>query len=115
MNGQQLKGNLDLLLLATLERGARHGYAIISELRDRSEGAFDLAEGTVYPALHRLEREGHVSSRWSNAEGRRRRLYQLTGAGAVALQARRHEWRDFARGVQAVLGLGLAGRAGAVA
>jgi PadR family transcriptional regulator PadR len=104
MNGQQLKGNLELLLLAALEGGPRHGYAIINELRDRSEGAFDLAEGTVYPALHRLERDGVVSSRWSQVEGRRRRIYELTGAGVAALADRRRQWREFAGGVQAILG-----------
>jgi PadR family transcriptional regulator len=58
MNGQVLKGHLDLLLLATVGAGPAHGYAILERLRDRSGGTFDLAEGTVYPALHRLEQAG---------------------------------------------------------
>lgn len=98
------RGHLDLLLLATLRHtGPAHGYALIAALRDRSDGTFDLAEGTVYPALHRLEREGAVASRWSADAARRRRLYELTPAGATALAAKRLEWQRFARGMAAVL------------
>jgi PadR family transcriptional regulator PadR len=104
MNRERLKGNLDLLLLSVLAAGPAHGYAIISALRDRSEGAFDLPEGTIYPALHRLEEAGLLASSWAQAEGRRRRVYGLTEAGAAALAAERTEWRRFAGGVQAVLG-----------
>jgi len=103
--GMDLRGHLDLLLLATLHRtGPAHGYALISALRDRSGGAFDLPEGTVYPALHRLERTGAVASSWDADAPRRRRVYRLTGAGEEALAAKRSQWRDFARGVQAVVG-----------
>jgi DNA-binding PadR family transcriptional regulator len=98
-----LRGHLDLLLLATLARtGPAHGYALIGALRDRSGGAFDLPEGTVYPALHRLERDGCVSSRWSTDQPRRRRVYELTAAGRKALAARRREWTVFARAVELV-------------
>jgi PadR family transcriptional regulator len=103
MRREQLKGHLDLLLLSVLTRGAAHGYAIIGELRNRSEGAFDLPEGTVYPALHRLEKNGLVRSYWADESGRRRRLYELTAAGATALTEMREEWRTFSRGVGAVL------------
>jgi PadR family transcriptional regulator, regulatory protein PadR len=103
-----LRGHLDLLLLATLrDAGPAHGYAIIASLRERSVGAFDLPEGTVYPALHRLERDGLVDSEWDASAARRRRIYRLTPAGAGALAARRREWRTFARGVQAVVGPGV--------
>lgn len=103
--GMDLRGHLDLLLLATLrEAGPAHGYAVIASLRERSGGAFDLPEGTVYPALHRLERDGLVDSQWDASTARRRRVYRLTAAGASALAARRGDWRSFARGVQAVLG-----------
>jgi DNA-binding PadR family transcriptional regulator len=81
-----------------------HGYAIITALRERSDGAFDLPEGTVYPALHRLEAAGLVGSRWSEEAGRRRRVYQLTGTGAAALDERLSEWTSFAAGVRAVIG-----------
>jgi PadR family transcriptional regulator len=104
MNRERLKGNLDLLLLSVLAAGPGHGYAIISALRDRSEGTFDLPEGTIYPALHRLEEAGLLASSWAQAEGRRRRVYGLTEKGAEALAAERTEWRRFAGGVHAVLG-----------
>ena len=78
MDRERLKGNLDLLLLSVLASGPTHGYAIISALRDRSEGTFDLPEGTIYPALHRLEDAGLLASTWAQAEGRRRRVYGLT-------------------------------------
>jgi DNA-binding PadR family transcriptional regulator len=107
MNRERLKGNLDLLLLSVLAAGPAHGYAIISALRDRSEGAFNLPEGTIDPALHRLEEAGLLASSWAEADqagGRRRRVYGLTDAGAEALAAERTEWRRFASGVHAVLG-----------
>jgi PadR family transcriptional regulator, regulatory protein PadR len=92
------------MLLATLRRfGPAHGYALISGLRERSGGAFDLPEGTVYPALHRLERDGLVSSDWDTSVARKRRVYWLTPAGEAALAARHEEWRIFARGMRAVL------------
>ncbi len=104
MNRERLKGHLDLLLLSVLAAGPGHGYAIISALRDRSEGTFDLPEGTVYPALHRLEDAGLLASSWADVNGRRRRSYGLTDKGAAALAAERTEWRRFAVGVQAVVG-----------
>jgi PadR family transcriptional regulator PadR len=104
MSGEQLKGHLDLLLLAVLEGGPAHGYAIITTLREQSNGTFDLPEGTVYPALHRLERAGQLRSAWAKLGGRRRRVYELNGAGAAVLASRRREWRQFAGGVDSVLG-----------
>ena len=104
-----MRGHLDLLLLGTLRQiGPAHGYALIIGLRERSEGTFDLPEGTVYPALHRLERDGLVASRWDTAAARRRRVYWLTQAGEAAMAARRREWRAYARGVQAIVGRGMA-------
>jgi PadR family transcriptional regulator, regulatory protein PadR len=104
MNRERLKGNMDLLLLSVLAAGPAHGYAIISALRDRSAGTFDLPEGTIYPALHRLEDAGLLASSWAAAEGRKRRVYALTDAGVAALAAEQTEWRRFASGVQAVVG-----------
>jgi PadR family transcriptional regulator PadR len=104
MNRERLKGNLDLLLLSVLAAGPGHGYAIISALRDRSDGTFDLPQGTVYPALHRLEDAGLLISSWADASGRRRRIYGLTEQGAAALASEQAEWRRFAIGVQAVAG-----------
>jgi len=104
MNRERLKGNLDLLLLSVLSAGPAHGYAVITALRARSDGTFDLPEGTVYPALHRLEGAGLLSSSWAEAEGRKRRVYALTGKGEAALAAQRSEWKRFAGGIAAVLG-----------
>jgi DNA-binding PadR family transcriptional regulator len=103
MNAETLKGHLDLLLLAAVQPEAAHGYAIAERLRARSGGAFDLPEGTLYPALHRLEGAGLLSSRWSVVNGRRRRVYQLTVKGQRALAKRHSEWRDFAHAVHAVV------------
>lgn len=99
-----IKGHLDLLLLSVLADEPRHGYAVIEELRARSENAFDLPEGTIYPALHRLERAGLVASKWDTASGRRRRVYQVTGPGKKALVAQRKEWGGFSSAVGAVIG-----------
>jgi DNA-binding PadR family transcriptional regulator len=104
MKGEALRGQLDALVLATLRDGPAHGYAVIEELKRRSEGAFDLAEGTVYPVLHRLEAEGLLASSWSTVAGRRRRVYRLTRRGESALAAREAEWRAFSTAVEAVLG-----------
>ena len=104
MNRERLKGHLDLLLLSVLAAGPAHGYAVITALRARSGGTFDLPEGTVYPALHRLERAGLLASSWADAEGRRRRVYALTADGEAALAAERTEWKRFAGGIGLVLG-----------
>jgi PadR family transcriptional regulator, regulatory protein PadR len=103
MKAESLKGHLDALVLATLGDEPLHGYAVIEALRARSEGAFDLAEGTVYPVLHRLEADGLLTSSWSTATGRRRRVYRLSRRGRTALGRQREEWRSFARAVESVL------------
>jgi PadR family transcriptional regulator PadR len=103
MRAESLKGHLDALILAVLADGPLHGYAVIDKLKRRSEGALDLPEGTIYPALHRLEAAGLLSSEWSDGEGRRRRVYELTRRGRGELGARRSEWRAFTRAVEAVL------------
>jgi PadR family transcriptional regulator, regulatory protein PadR len=103
MNGEWLKGHLDLLLLAALQARPAHGYAIIEAMRQRSGGTFDLPEGTVYPALHRLERAGLLASRWSSETGRRRRVYELTGQGRSVLEEYQEDWRRFSQGIEALL------------
>jgi PadR family transcriptional regulator PadR len=100
---ETLKGHLDALILAVVAAGPAHGYAIIEELKLRSRGTFALPEGTVYPALHRLERSGLLASGWSDASGRKRRVYKLTARGRRRLDASKSEWRDFARAMDAVL------------
>ena len=104
MTGEALKGHLDLLLLSALQHEPAHGYAIAVRLRHRSNGAFDLAEGTIYPALHRLERAGLLSSRWEEGDTRRRRVYQLTGKGAKVLAKRHQEWLRFSGAVMEIVG-----------
>ena len=103
MRAQALKGHLDGMLLASLEAGPRHGYAIMEALRAGSGGQFDLPTGTIYPALRRLERAGLVRGTWDEAGGRRRRVYELTAAGRRALATERGTWRDFAAAVTALL------------
>lgn len=103
MRSESLKGHLDGMLLSVLARGPLHGYAVIEELGRRSDGALELPEGTVYPALHRLEAAGLLRSEWSTAEGRRRRVYALTHRGERELGSRRREWRDFVGTIEAVM------------
>lgn len=103
MRTSLLKGHLDLVLLSCLREGPAHGYLVIKRLRERSVGEFDLLEGTLYPALHRLEKSGLVTSRWSSDGGRRRRTYELTRKGERALGERAAEWRKFTQTVDTVL------------
>jgi PadR family transcriptional regulator PadR len=112
VEGEMLKGHLDMIVLAALASGPAHGYAVIEEIRRRSGKAFDLPEGTIYPALHRLEQGGLLSSHWVTAEsGRRRRVYALTRKGDRALVQRRAVWRQFVEAVGGFLeGAGPPGR-----
>ena len=103
MKAEVLKGHLDLLLLAAVRDEPAHGYAIAETLRARSDGTFDLPEGTLYPALHRLEHAGFLTSRWTEVRGRRRRVYQLSAKGQRALARQQRDWKDFARAMQAVV------------
>ena len=103
MRAETLKGHLDGLLLASLEAGPRHGYAIMEALRAGSGGQFDLPTGTIYPALRRLERAGLIQGTWSEGTGRQRRVYELTPAGQHTLAAERGTWREFSAAVTALL------------
>jgi DNA-binding PadR family transcriptional regulator len=103
LRGEVLRGHLDLLILAALEGEPGHGYLIVERIKERSAGVFGLGEGTVYPALHRIERGGLLTSSWSTVEGRRRRVYRLTARGRRELGARRSEWGVFSRAVEAVV------------
>ena len=103
MRTDAVKGYLDLLLLSELGRGPGHGYALIERLRERSGGTFDFPEGTIYPALHRLERGGMLTSEWSTGKARRRRIYSIRKHGRAVLEDHLREWRLFARSVERVL------------
>lgn len=105
MRAEALKGHLDGLLLAALETGPRHGYAVKEALREATHGRIDLPTGTVYPALHRLERAGLINGSWSVVAGRRRRSYELTTQGRHALSGQRADWQEFAAAVTAALGV----------
>ena len=105
MKIDHVKGHLDLLLLGVLSGGARHGYDVIAALRERSGGSLDLTEGSVYPALHRLEAAGALTSTWEPVSGRRRRVYSITAAGRRALGRERREWTMLAAAVDAVAGV----------
>ena len=104
MQAEKLKGHLDLLLLSVLSRGPGHGYEVITRLKVGSDGAFELPEGTVYPALHRLEDAGLLASSWDVVAGRRRRIYHLTLVGEAALAEQAAQWRKFSGSMTRVLG-----------
>lgn len=103
MAQSELQGHLDAMLLAVLRGAPLHGYAMVEELRRRSGGQFDLAEGTIYPALHRLESSGLLSSRLEVVDGRRRRVYALSRRGREAAGERVERWRRFSAAIDAVL------------
>ena len=103
MKADLLKGHVDLVLLSCLHEGPAHGYLLVKRLRERSAGEVELLEGTVYPALHRLEAGGLVASTWSTASGRRRRVYRITKNGNRALGARTDDWRALTRVVDSIL------------
>lgn len=104
MANDLVRGHLDGLLLAVLAEAPGHGYELIQRLAARSGGELELPEGTVYPALHRLERAGLATSEWSAQDGRRRRVYRLSPTGRRAAEGARREWRLFADAVDRVLG-----------
>lgn len=105
--GPQLsRGEFGLLILALLGRREMYGYQIVAELRRASDGAIDLPEGTVYPALRRLERDGLIGGHWVDvgAAAPRRRYYRLTPSGERALADGRTDWIRFKTGADALLG-----------
>ena len=103
MKAEELKGHLDGLILSVVSTQPLHGYAVIEALKQRSGGSLTLPEGTVYPALHRLEADGLLKSEWSTASGRRRRVYSITRRGEKELGASRERWRLFSNTIEAVL------------
>lgn len=104
MRPDQLRGHLGMLLLAVLAEGPAHGYALSAELRRRSEGLFAIVEGSLYPALHRLEDAGLIASSAETIDGRRRRRYELTADGKAALEEEMRSWEVFKTSVDGVLG-----------
>jgi PadR family transcriptional regulator, regulatory protein PadR len=104
LGGDPIRGHVEAMILGALREGPTHGYGLIVRLRELSRGAFELKEGTVYPALHRLERDGKLASNWSLESGRKRRVYALTPVGETALSKEREAWKAFAQGMSGVLG-----------
>jgi PadR family transcriptional regulator PadR len=100
-----LKGSISLLLLNLLSRGELYGYEIIQEASRRSANAFEFKEGTLYPALHQLERKGHIKAEWRTGQnGRERKYYSLTAKGKKAAQQYQEQWQHLTGAVNAVLG-----------
>ena len=99
-----LKGNTDSLLLCLISRHPTYGYQIVKELEKRSNGYFQFKEGTLYPALHRLERDNFITGKWQILpNGQQRRYYYITTNGQQALAARLATWHDFSTAVKAVM------------
>jgi PadR family transcriptional regulator PadR len=99
-----LQGALELLVLKTLERGANHGFGITLHVHTVSDGLLRLEEGSLYPALHRLERANLIHGEWRQTEnGRRARFYALTPAGKKRLVQTETNWASVSKGVQKVL------------
>jgi len=104
MRAEELKGHLDALLLATLEDGPRHGYAVMEALRRSTDGRLDLPTGTIYPALHRLERRGWISSSWGTSQNNRRaKYYRLTRTGRKQLFAETSKWERLTAAIGRVM------------
>ena len=105
-NSDQLHGTLDMLVLKTLEPGALHGYAIALRLEQLSNDILSVEEGSLYPALYRMERRGWLSSDWSVTDtGRRARFYKLTREGRRVLAAQKDNWLDFVEAVARITGV----------
>lgn len=106
MSRNLLRDNFELILLAILEDAPKYGLEIIAEARSRTDGYFDFKEGSLYPALHRLERAGHIEAAFapSDTGGPRRRYYRLSAAGAKQLAEKRAAWERFNGAVGALWG-----------
>lgn len=104
MNPEMLKGHLDAIVLSVVDSGAGYGYAIMKEIRRRSQSMIEVPGGTIYPVLHRLENNGLIASSWATApSGRKRRIYTLTDAGKKQLRERCEYWKTFAATINMLL------------
>ena len=99
-----LQGTLDLLILRTLQTGAQHGWAISERIQQVSEDVLQVNQGSLYPALHRLEHQGWIEAEWGVSElGRRARFYRLTPKGKKQLDAERESWTRLTAAIGRVL------------
>ena len=108
INGDKLRGHLEAMVLSTLERGEAHGLEILRRLEEAGCGLLRLKEGSLYPALYRLEAAGEVKAVWEaephGRRGARRRIYRLTGKGQRKLNEGRVEWQQFVHVIGGILG-----------
>jgi transcriptional regulator len=113
-NPELLRAALEPVILEVIERGATYGYVIARAIEQASAGELLAQEGTLYPALHRLEKKGYLCASWEiSPEGRRRKHYRLTALGRRQREAARAEWASFTTAVNRILGLGHVGLVGA--
>jgi len=99
-----LQGTLDLLVLKTLSRDPQHGYGLAARIQQITDDALRVEEGSLYPALHRMEQAGWVSAEWQvTATNRRARLYRLTAAGRTRLHEQEKKWDQLAAAVSKIL------------
>ena len=104
--GDLLRGSTESLLLALIGNSPMYGYSLIKEVRRRSDGHLQFKEGTIYPALHRLEQAGLIQGEWVSVNGMERRYYSLTVEGHRVLQSRREQWRQFSTAVNRIIDTG---------
>ena len=99
-----LNGSLELLILETLDFGPQHGFGIVAHIHTASENLLRVEEGSLYPALHRMEKQKLVAGSWQTTEnGRKAKLYTITAAGKARLAEIKQHWKSVARGVKLVL------------
>lgn len=104
MDSRLLWGAVEMLILEVVSHAPTYGYEIAQTVAQHSRGYFDLKEGSLYPALHRLEQQKLLTSFWDEVDGRRRKYYKLSSSGQKALESKKAAWRAFAQGVEGVLG-----------
>jgi len=108
LSKELVKGSTSLLVLSVIAERDMYGYQIIRELEVRSEEVFSMNEGTLYPILHSLEKEGFLEAYWEeNASARKRRYYRMTDEGRRELESRKKEWKTYAHAVSQVLQAGV--------
>ena len=100
-----MQGTLDMLILRTLRKGTKHGYAIAQHIQDTSDGFLKVEEGSLYPALHRMERRGWIEAEWGLSETKRKaKYYQITESGREQLRAKTKTWESLVGAISSVLG-----------
>jgi PadR family transcriptional regulator PadR len=112
MDSQFLGSAVEVLILEIAGQGSTYAYELAQTVRERSNGYFELKEGSLHPALHRPERQKLLRSSWRQADGRRRKYYELTEAGRAELASRKKSWLSFTAGLNGVLGTNRVGLSG---